>query len=440
MHGKNITVIGLQWGDEGKGKVVDTLAGFCRYVVRYCGGANAGHTVTVDGQRFALHLVPSGILHPEIHNVIGNGVVFDPPAALEEIDGLRQRGVRVDKGNLHICGAANVVMPWHKLADRLGEQALGAGKIGTTARGIGPCYSDKALRTPAIRVGDLLDADGLKEKIAATTAVKNAVFAALYQAEPMDAQAIGREYADYGRRLADMVTDTGTMLRKACAAGERICFEGGQGSMLDIDHGTFPFVTSSSVTACGVPSGAGVPPKAVGRVVGVVKCYTSRVGAGPFPTEQDNAIGQVIRQRGREFGTTTGRPRRCGWFDAVAVRYAAELSGVDELALMLLLDGPGVIEKYRVGVAYELEGKVIREFDPALPLARVRCVYEDVPAWTEPIGQARTFAELPPRARAYVERIEELVARPIGLVSVGLGREQTVLHRTGLKELSQLYQ
>ncbi len=433
MGNRNVTVIGLQWGDEGKGKVVDAVARTCQFVVRFCGGANAGHTVNVAGQRYALHLIPSGILNRGVRNVVANGVVFDPAVALEEIQALADRGVEVGPENLSISGAAHVVMPWHKLADRAIEARLGDGKIGTTARGIGPCYADKAMRSTAVRVCDLTEETILREKLARIVPLKNETFAALYGAEPMDAEAIAAEYAGYGRRLAELVTDTGSLLRRAIAESQRICFEGGQGSMLDIDHGTYPFVTSSSVTACGVPAGAGVPPGAVGYVVGVVKCYTSRVGAGPFPTEQDNQIGKILRQRGREYGTTTGRPRRCGWFDAVAVRYAAELSGVDELALMLLLDGPGRLEHFRICTGYRLDGRLIEQFDPSLPLERVECVYEDLPAWAEEIGAASSYDDLPESARRYVERTEQLVGRPVGLISVGLGREQTVFHRTQLK-------
>ncbi|MCD4698972.1 MAG: adenylosuccinate synthetase, partial [Phycisphaerae bacterium] len=298
MSGQNVTIIGLQWGDEGKGKIVDAVAGTCLYVARYCGGANAGHTVIVGDEKYALHLIPSGILNAGVRNVIGNGVAFDPAVAMEEIEGLRSRGVEVGPDNLSVSSSANVVMPWHKLADRLNEQSLGASKIGTTARGIGPLYSDKATRTLAIRAADLLDAEVLTEKITRIAEIKNTIFSALYgHDEPIDAEAVCREYLDYGQRLAGMITDTGAVLRKAIAGGGRICFEGGQGSMLDIDLGTFPFVTSSPVTACGVPSGAGVPPKAVGHVVGIAKAYTSRVGAGPFPTEQDNEIGNRLRDR-----------------------------------------------------------------------------------------------------------------------------------------------
>jgi adenylosuccinate synthase len=432
---ENVTVVGLQWGDEGKGKIVDALANHCQYVVRYCGGANAGHTVNVAGQRYALHLIPSGILHPGVHNVVANGVAFDPQVALGEIDDLRKRGVAVGPENLHVSAAANLVMPWHKLTDRLSEEALGSSRIGTTARGIGPCYADKAMRTTAIRVADLLDEGQLKEKVVAAVAVKNAVLGALYNAEPLDAQAVWTEYADHGRRLAGMITDTGAMLRRALEAGQRICFEGGQGSLLDIDHGTYPFVTSSSVTACGVPSGAGVPPKAVGRVLGVAKAYTSRVGSGPFPTEQNNPVGDRIRERGHEYGTTTGRPRRCGWFDALAVRYSAGLSGVDELALMLL-DVLSGFDTVRLCTGYRLAGRSVTEFDPApRALAAVECLYEDLPGWKEEITACRAFTDLPVNARRYVQRVEELVGCPVGLVSVGPSRQQTIPHRTRLQGL-----
>ncbi len=434
MSAQNVTVIGLQWGDEGKGKVVDALAHRCTYVVRYCGGANAGHTVTVGGQRFALHLIPCGILHPHVHNIVGNGIVFDPPTALKEIAGLRERGVHVEGDNLHVSGAAHVVMPWHKLQDTLSEAALGAAKIGTTARGIGPCYSDKAARTTAVRVADLLDESVLREKVLRIVDVKNRIFAALYDAQPLDGQAIAAEYADYGRQLAPLVCNTSALLRRAVLGGERILFEGGQGSMLDLDHGTFPFVTSSSVTACGVPGGAGVPPSSLGQVVGVMKAYNTRVGAGPFPTEQDNDTGNRIRQRGKEYGTTTGRPRRCGWLDAFAVRYAADLSGVSEIALSLL-DVLSGFDEIRVCVGYRKNGQDVEDFDP-VGLDGVECVYETLPGWKEELTGCQRFTDLPPAAQRYVTRIEELVGRPVGLIGVGPGRENTIIHLTRVQGLS----
>ncbi len=436
MNSKNLTVIGLQWGDEGKGKIVDALTGSFDYVVRYCGGANAGHTVTVGDSKYALHLIPSGILRKGVHNVIGNGVVLDPATLLEEIDGLVGRGVKIGRDNLHISTRAHLVLPYHKLADRLCEGHLaGKAKIGTTARGIGPCYSDKANRSTAVRVGDLYRSD-LPERIAQIVQIKSATLGALYGAEAIDAQAILADLQAQAQRLEPFVTDTTAMLHRALAEGKRVLFEGAQGSLLDVDHGTYPFVTSSSVTACGVPSGAGVPPKAVGRVVGVLKAYTTRVGAGPFPSEQDNEIGQLIRERGREYGTTTGRPRRCGWFDAVAARYAADLSGVDEIALMLL-DVLSTVGELKICTGYRLEGRKLDHYDPdPETLAAVECDYETIPGWDEDVSQCRRYADLPDAAKRYIERIEQLVGCPVGVISVGPGRDQTLLHHTELKELA----
>ena len=434
MTSNNVTVIGLQWGDEGKGKVVDALAKVCRYVVRYCGGANAGHTVHAAGEKLALHLIPCGILHDGVCNVVGNGLVFDPGCALEEIASLRDHGVPVSPENLRISSAAQVVMPYHKIEDRLQEKHLSEGKkIGTTARGIGPCYADKAHRSTAIRVGELTCPAALAEKIRGIVAQKNVVFGALYGAEPLEVEAIIGEHVAYGRELAPMICNTGALLRGA-GEGERILFEGGQGSMLDVDHGTYPFVTSSSVTACGVPAGAGVPPAAIGQVVGVVKAYTSRVGGGPFPSEQDNAIGDGLRERGHEYGTTTGRPRRCGWLDAFALRYAADLSGVNEVALTLL-DVLSGLDEVKVCTGYRVDGKDVEALDP-VSMAGVECVYETLDGWREDLSDCRSFEELPGAARRYVERLEELLARPIGMISVGPDREQTIMHHTGVPGLA----
>lgn len=432
MSSKNVTVIGLQWGDEGKGKVVDSLAGGCKYVVRYCGGANAGHTVRVGDEKFALHLIPCGFLRAGVMNVVGNGVAFDPATALEEIVALRDRGVELGPENLSISSAAHVVMPWHKLQDQLSEKNLGDSKIGTTARGIGPCYSDKANRLTAIRVGELTDADALPQKIRRIAEMKNRTFAALYDASPMNADAIADEYVEYARRLVPMIRNTGAMLRGAVARGERILFEGGQGSMLDIDHGTYPYVTSSSVTACGVPTGAGVPPGAVGTIVGLLKAYSTRVGAGPFPSEQDNDIGDYIRRQGKEYGTTTGRPRRCGWLDAFAVRYAADLSGVGEVALSLL-DVLTGLDEIKIATGYRVAGRAQEQYDAGV-LGEAECVYETLDGWKDDISDIRKFADLPKQARAYVTRVEELVARPVGIIGVGPGREQIILHNTTIRE------
>ena len=433
MKSRNVTVIGLQWGDEGKGKIVDTLAGTSRYVVRYCGGANAGHTVIVGSERFALHLIPCGVLHKDVMNIIANGVAFDPDVAMHEIRELQNRSVDIGPDNLSISSSAPVVMPGHKQEDLLSEQQLGSQKIGTTARGIGPCYSDKANRSTAVRVAELLDEETLTQKVHLIGAIKNRMFAALYEAEAMDIDAIAEQYVLLGRDLAPMIRNTGAMVRDAFKAGRRILFEGGQGSMLDIDHGTYPFVTSSSVSACGVPSGAGVPPKAVGQVVGVMKAYTTRVGAGPFPTEQDNDTGEYIRQKGKEFGTTTGRPRRCGWLDVCVVKYTADLSGADELALMLL-DVLSGLDEIKICKAYTYKGKTVKDFDPAL-MGKVECIYETLPGWSEDISDCKRLEELPDNARNYVRRVSELISRPVGIVSVGPGRDQTITTRTQIKGL-----
>ncbi|MEI7837503.1 MAG: adenylosuccinate synthase, partial [Planctomycetota bacterium] len=372
---------------------------------------------------------------PGTCNVVGNGVAFDPEVFLQELDGLTERQVAWGPANIRISHAANVVMSYHKLEDKLGEVALGEAKIGTTARGIGPCYADKARRSTAIRVADLINPDVLSGKIRHIVAIKNKTFAALYAAAPIDPEGVIEQYVAFGRRLAPLIGNTGHILRQAVEAGQRILFEGGQGSMLDIDHGTYPFVTSSSVSACGVPAGAGVPPSAVGQVVGLTKAYTSRVGSGPFPTEQDNEIGSRLRERGHEYGTTTGRPRRCGWFDAFAVRYAADLSGVNELTLSLL-DVLSGFEHVKICTSYRRGGQTLEAFD-ASDMGGVECVYETMAGWSEDITSCRTFDQLPRAARDYVSRLEVLLGRPVGFISVGPGREQTISHRTKVEGLSR---
>ncbi len=427
----NTCVVGLQWGDEGKGKIVDVLTEHFDWAVRYAGGANAGHTVRRGDETFALHLVPSGILRPAVTCVIGPGVVVDPQALVEEIDGLTARGVRVTE-NLLVSSRAHVVLPYHKRQDALSEAALGdARRIGTTVRGIGPCYADKMLRTAAFRVGDLLSPDRFAPRLREVVAERNRLFAALYgDREPLDAQEISDSFAAHGQRLAPHVVDTTPRLLDALAAGRRVLFEGAQGILLDVDHGTYPFVTSSHCGAGGVAAGAGVPPGCVRSVVGVMKAYCTRVGAGPLPTELTGETADRIRQRGREFGTTTGRPRRIGWFDAVAARYGAALSGVTQIALMHL-DTLSGLPEVRVCVRYRASGRPLDAFPPDVDVLRaVEPQYETLPGWEGDWSAAARFEDLPRSARDYVLRLEALLDAPITLISTGPDRRDT-LHRDG---------
>lgn len=426
----NTCVVGLQWGDEGKGKIVDVLTEHFDVVVRYSGGANAGHTVRLGEQKFALHLLPSGILRRGVTCVIAPGVVVDPDVLIGEIDGLVGRGVEVGK-NLLLSSRAHVVMPWHKKQDRLSEGALGdERKIGTTARGIGPCYADKMLRTAAVRVEDLYKPEQFRAKVAEVAAQRNKIFAALFgDREPLESRQISSEYLRFAERLRPFVTDTTPYLHDCISDGGRMLFEGAQGTLLDVDHGTYPYVTSSNCGVGGVASGSGVPPRCVKSVVGVMKAYCTRVGSGPFPTEQDNETGQLIRERGHEYGTTTGRPRRCGWFDAVAARYCVSLGGVTQVALMHL-DTLATIPEVRICTGYRLEGRTIEHFVPDCDLlGRVEPVFETYPGWGGEISGITSIEQLPAEARRYVERLEGLLGAAITLVSVGADRTAT-LHRT----------
>lgn len=427
----NTCVVGLQWGDEGKGKIVDVLTEHFDVVVRYAGGANAGHTVRIGDQKFALHLVPSGILRPNVTCVIAAGVVLDPETLVREIDGLTARGVPVQE-KLRISDRAHLVMPYHKKQDSLSEAALDSGrKLGTTSRGIGPCYADKMQRSMAFRVGDLLEADAFRQKLREVTAVKNRLFAALYDdKQPLDPDEIADTYLGFAARCAPSVTDTTHLLHQAAAEGKRLLFEGAQGTLLDIDHGTFPFVTSSNCSATGVAAGAGVPARTVHSYVGVIKAYCTRVGSGPFPTEQQNDIGRYIRERGQEFGTTTGRPRRCGWFDAFAARYSVMLGGITEVALMHL-DTLAGLSEVNVCTGYRYRGRVLDYFTPNVRvLNEVEPVYETLPGWQATAVSWDSCEQLPAAARRYVERLEALIGAPITLVSVGADRAAT-LHRPG---------
>jgi adenylosuccinate synthase len=419
-------VIGLQWGDEAKGKLVDLLTEEHDVVVRYQGGANAGHTVVAGGQTYKLSLIPSGILNPTVQCVITGGVVLNPPSVLGEIDQLVARGIAVDK-NLLISDRAHVIFPWHMSEDRAFDTSTGGEAIGTTQRGIGPCYRDKVGRSFAIRLGDLYRPN-FRERIEHVVAAKQQALAGLIgPGEPaLDAAKIYAEYQGYAERLRPFVTDTTAYLLDAVEAKQRLLFEGAQGALLDIDHGTFPFVTSSNSSGVGVSSGSGVPGCWIGKVIGVIKAYSTRVGGGPFPTEQDNATGQHLRDRGNEYGTVTRRPRRCGWFDAVAVRYTARLSGANALSVMLL-DVLSEMDEIKICTAYEINGRRLTNFPSQVDeLRAAKPVYETLPGWQTEITQVRRMEDLPQNALAYLRRISEIIGRPVEFVSVGPDREQTI--------------
>jgi adenylosuccinate synthase len=420
----NVCVVGLQWGDEGKGQIVDYLSGSFDVLVRYSGGANAGHTVTVGSTRLGLHLIPSGILHEDVLCIIANGVALDPEILLEEIDSLHARGVRIDD-NLRISDRAHIVLPYHKLEDRLSEAALGeSAKIGTTARGIGPCYSDKANRTNAIRLHHLLRPDVFAPRLKDIVKRKNQLLAALYSAQPLDADEICRTFSGYAERIAPFACDTADLLHRSLAAGKRVLFEGAQGSLLDVDHGTFPYVTSSNSGACGVCPGSGVPAHAIKTFLGVAKAYTTRVGGGAMPTELTDSVGQTIRERGREFGTTTGRPRRCGWFDGVATAYSVRLGGFNAVAIV----GLNVLSDFdevKLCVGYSVAGRPLDHFpsDP-LVLEEARPVLESMKGWKRDVSGCRNWDDLPPEARGYLARVESVVGAPVVAVAVGPERSQ----------------
>jgi len=418
-------IIGTQWGDEGKGKIVDLLAADADVVVRFHGGNNAGHTLVVNGEKTVLNLIPAGVLHPGRICMVGPGVVIDPEVMVGEIEALRKRGYLTDDRWLRVSERAHLIMPYHRAIDRARERLRGAGSIGTTGRGIGPAYEDKMART-GIRVGDLFDEVGFREALERNVREKNGYLEAILGEAPLSFDAIHDGYAGYRERLRPFVTDTGEELRAALAAGRRVLLEGAQGVMLDVDHGTYPFVTSSSAVAGAAAGGAGLPPRAIGRIVGIAKAYTTRVGAGPFPTELTDALGDRLRADGDEYGATTGRPRRCGWFDAVVVRHAVALCGIDGLALTKL-DVLTGIDPLRVCTGYELGGRRI-ELPPATERAweRLAPQYEELPGWRESLNGARTLADLPANARRYVDRLATLAGAPVALVSVGAPRDETI--------------
>lgn len=421
-------VIGLQWGDEAKGKIVDLLTDRHDIVVRYQGGSNAGHTVVTGGQTYKLSLIPSGILRPSVTCVVTGGVVLNPASFLGEIDGLTSRGIRVAE-NLLVSDRAHVIFPWHVEEDRATEsRATGREAIGTTQRGIGPCYRDKYGRTDAIRLGDLYRAN-IEERIAQVAAQKSQALRVLSgdQTPAFDAKQICAEYLGYAERLKPHLADTTTYLHDALESGKRVLFEGAQGALLDVDHGTYPYVTSSNSSGVGIPAGSGVPGRYQNQIIGIVKAYSTRVGGGPFPTELDDETGQRIRDRGNEYGTVTRRPRRCGWFDAVAVRYTTRLSGVDTLAVMLL-DVLSGFDELKICTAYDIGGKRVTVFPSHVDDLRIaKPIYETMPGWREEIVTAKNLSELPGNALRYITRLSELIGRPVGIVSVGPDRDQTIL-------------
>ncbi|MFQ3546686.1 adenylosuccinate synthase [Halobacillus rhizosphaerae] len=423
----SVVVVGTQWGDEGKGKITDFLSQNAEVVARYQGGNNAGHTIKFDGVTYKLHLIPSGIFFDDKVCVLGNGMVIDPKALLEELQYLHDKGVSTD--NLRISNRAHVILPYHLKLDELQEEEKGANKIGTTKKGIGPAYMDKAART-GIRIADLLDKESFKEKLEQNLAEKNRLFEKVYETSPYTVEEILEEYYDYGQQIEKYVCDTSVVLNENLDEGRRVLFEGAQGVMLDIDQGTYPFVTSSNPIAGGVTIGSGVGPSKIKHVVGVSKAYTTRVGDGPFPTELENEIGDQIREVGREYGTTTGRPRRVGWFDSVVVRHARRVSGITDLSLNSI-DVLTGIDTVKICTAYKYRGELMEEFPASLKvLAECEPVYEEMPGWKEDITGAKSLGDLPENARHYIERVSQLTGIPLSVFSVGPDRTQTNVVRS----------
>ncbi|BBH23412.1 adenylosuccinate synthetase [Paenibacillus baekrokdamisoli] len=417
-----VVVVGTQWGDEGKGKITDFLADGADVVARYQGGNNAGHTILIGNKKYKLTMIPSGIFNENKVCVIGNGMVINPSALIDEINYIHEHGFSSD--NLKISDRAHIIMPYHLVLDGLEEERKGDNKIGTTRKGIGPCYMDKAARN-GIRVADLLDAEEFEGKLRRLVVEKNQVIQQVYGGEPIDCDTVLTEYLGYAEKLRKYVTDTSVVLNDAIDGGQKILFEGAQGVMLDIDQGTYPYVTSSNPTAGGVCIGSGVGPSKIQQVIGVAKAYTTRVGDGPFPTELNNETGDWIRERGHEYGTVTGRPRRVGWFDTVVVRHARRVSGITGLSLNSL-DVLSGLETVKICTGYKLRGEVIEHYPASLKLiSECEAVYEEMPGWSEDITDVKTLEELPVNTRRYVERVSELTGIPIAIFSVGRNREQT---------------
>lgn len=429
----NIVVVGAQWGDEAKGKIVDYLAQHADMVVRYAGGNNAGHTVKVGDQEYKFHLIPSGILNPRTVCVIADGVVIDPGVLLIEIEGLRARGISMT--NLKISSSAHLILPYHRLLDELSEVKLGSGKLGTTGRGIGPAYADKASRV-GIRMGEFIDPIRFEQRLRAAIEDKNMLLTKVHGIAALDANEILAEYTRYAVALAPYVQDTPTLVYQTAKNGRGVLFEGAQGTLLDLDLGTYPYVTSSHPIAGGACIGTGIGPTMIDGVIGVAKAYTTRVGAGCFPTEQLNDTGDYIRERGHEYGTTTGRPRRCGWLDTVILRYAAQVNGLSCLSLGHL-DVLAGLDTVQIGVAYKTaSGSIIKEMPYDLSFrADFEPVYETLPGWTGDVSSARSMDDLPGNARVYIRRVEELTGVPVATVSVGPAREETIVQESILKEI-----
>src|SRR5437870_1627016 len=421
----NVAIIGAQWGDEGKGKIVDLFTHDADIIVRFQGGNNAGHTLVVDGKKTVLHLVPSGALHPGKLCVIGNGVVVDPEVLLEEIAHLKQSGCLLDDSLLRISEEAHLIMPYHKAVDLARERLRGKGKIGTTGRGIGPAYEDKVARV-GIRFIDLLEEETFQEKLAHNIEEKNIYLKAILKEKALHFHKIHDSYAGYREKLRPYVTNTGVLLDRKMRAGKRVLFEGAQGTLLDVDHGTYPYVTSSSTVTGGALSGAGVGPQHIHQVIGISKAYTTRVGSGPFPTELFGPEGETLKREGAEFGATTGRPRRCGWFDAVGVRHAVRVNGLTGLAVTKL-DVLDSFSEIPVCVGYRCDGESLDSMPAEVErLARVEPVYETLPGWQKSLNHVRRLADLPPPARAYLDRLQDLAHAPIQYVSVGTHRDQII--------------
>ena len=420
----SVIIVGTQWGDEGKGKIVDYLADKCEYVVRSQGGSNAGHTVVVDNVKYKLRLLPSGILHKDKVCVIGNGVVIEPKVFLSEIDELIAKKVNIS--NLKISNRAHVLMPYHKILDALQEEDLGENKIGTTKNGIGPCYMDKASRL-GIRICDLMDKDEFARKLKFNVELKNKLLKKLYNHEEINYEELLEEYLGYAERLKPYVADTAQILNDAIKSKKNILFEGAQATMLDLDHGTYPFVTSSYPSAAGACSGSGVGPRKIDHVIGVVKAYSTRVGEGPFPSELFDDIGQFIRDKGGEYGTVTGRPRRCGWLDACVLRYASYINGLDSIAITRL-DILDELDKIKICVGYKYNNEILTWYPANLNiLSKVEPVYEEFEGWKTDTSSIREYDKLPENAKKYLKRLSELVDTEISIVSVGAGRDQTII-------------